>query len=63
MYVIDLSTKNKIKRRGFIFSQKSNIETVGNRKKYFLQLIHSENSNFSYTGFSENAQCFVGTFL
>ena len=41
---------------GFIILQKSKMQTVGNRKK-ISQLI-SENSNFS-----ENAQCFVGTFL
>ena len=33
IYVIDLSTKNKLKRRGFIVLQKSKMQTVGKRKK------------------------------
>ena len=36
IYVIDLSTKNKVQRRGFIFLQKSKIMTVGNRKEKFF---------------------------
>ena len=41
IYVIDLSTKNKMQRGGFIFLQKSEIKTVGNiKKKIFFQLIH-----------------------
>ena len=36
IYVIDLSTKNRIKRRGFIFLQKSKIKTLGKRKKNFF---------------------------
>ena len=43
IYVIDLSTKNKMQRRGFIFLQKSKIKTFGNRKKKF-QLIHFRKS-------------------
>ena len=38
IYVIDSSTKNK-NVRGFIFSQKSKIQTVGNGKKKFFSAI------------------------
>ena len=52
IYVVDLSTKSKMQRRGFIFLQKSKIKTVKNKTKqqqqqkisYFI----SENPNFSY---------------
>ena len=40
IYVIDLSTKNKMQRRGFIFLQKSKIQTVGDTQKNFFQLIY-----------------------
>ena len=58
--VIDLSTKNKIQKQGFIILQKSKIQTVGNRKiqtvgnrkiqtvgnrkRYFFQLFHFRSS-------------------
>ena len=45
IYVTDLSTKNKMLTRGFIFLQKSEIQTVGNRKEKF-QLFHFRNSEF-----------------
>ena len=52
IYVVDLSTKSKMQRRGFIFLQKSKIKTVKNKTKqqqqqqisYFI----SENPNFLY---------------
>ena len=64
IYVIDLSTKNKMERRGFIFLQKSNIKTVGNRKKKLFSVISSQKFLiFLIWAFSENAQRFVGAFL
>ena len=58
-YVIDLSTKNKMERRGFIFLQKSNVQTVGNRKKktFFCYFI-SEIPNFAYMGFFRKCSTF-----
>ena len=55
IYVADLSTKKKMQRRGFLFLQKPKIQTVGNGKNFFLQLLRFRKS--------ENAQCFVGEFL
>ena len=64
IYVIDLSTKNKMQRRGFIFLQISNIQTVGKRKKWYFSVISFEAFLiFPIWAFSENAQCFVRVFL
>ena len=46
LFVIDLSTTNKMQRRGLIFLQKSKIKTLGSRKKIFFQLIHFRKSLF-----------------
>ena len=67
IYVIDSSTKNKMYKQGFIFLQKSKIQTVGNRRKVF-QLFHFRNCILDIAFaenafFSENAQFFVGAFL
>ena len=35
IYAIDLSTKNKIQRRGFIFLQKLKMQTFGKKNKFF----------------------------
>ena len=57
-YVMDLSTKNKVQRRGFIFLQKQKIKTVGNRKKIFFSQFISENPNFSYLCFFRKSSMF-----
>ena len=49
IYVIDLSTKNKMWRRGFIFFKKSKIQVAGNRQKKF-QLFHFRNFEFFLYG-------------
>ena len=54
--VIDLSTKNKMLRRGFVFLQKSKIQTVGKKKK--LSVISFQKFlNFPVWTFLENVQC------
>ena len=76
IYVIDLSTKNK-NVRGFIFSQKSKIQTVGNGKKkffftyfiseipgkrvHFLRKIQAKNTLFCIFVFSVFIQLFLKT--
>ena len=44
IYVIDLSTKNKMQRRGFTFLQKLKIQTFGKREKCNFQSFHFNNS-------------------
>ena len=61
-YLIDLSTENKMQRRGLIFLQISKIYTVGKRKKTFSYLI-SQILIFHIRVFSENAQYFAAAFL
>ena len=51
IYVIDLSTKNKMQTQGFIFLQKSKINTVGNRKKNFFHLIYFRKFQFFISAF------------
>ena len=59
IYVIDLSTKNKMHTL-----QKSKIQTVGKRKKmYFLVISFQEFLNFPIWAFSKNVQFFLGVFL
>ena len=60
IYVIGFSTKNKIKRRGLMFLQKSKIQTVGNRKKnyFFFSYFISEIPNFSYVRFFRKCSMF-----
>ena len=55
--VIDLSTKNKMLRRGFVFLQKSKIQTVGKRKKLFSVISFQKFLNFPVWIFLENVQC------
>ena len=43
IYVIDLSTKNKMERQGFKFLQKLKINIIGNRKNIF-QFFYFRNS-------------------
>ena len=62
IYAIDLSTKNKMSRQGFIFLEKSKTETVGNTKKHFSRFLFQK-LTFHIRDFSENAQCFVKAFL
>ena len=64
IYITDLSTKKKMQRRGFIFLQKSKIQTVGNGKKLFPSVTSFQKILiFHICVSSENAQCFVGAFL
>ena len=63
IHVIDLSTKNKIQRRGFTFLQKSKIKALGNIKKKFSVNSFRKVLIFHICISSENAQCFVGAFL
>ena len=61
--VINLSTKNKIQRRGFIFFKKSEIKSVGNRKKNFFSAnLFQKILIFHISVSSGIAQCFVGAF-
>ena len=50
---------------GFIFLEKSKIQTVGNgkKKKNFSVILFQKFLIFHICGFSENAQCVVGAFL
>ena len=51
IYVTDLSTKNKMLRRGFISLQKPKIQAVGKRKKIIFSYFISEIPNFSFRAF------------
>ena len=63
IYVIDLSTKDKNVKRGFIFLQKLKMQTIGNRKKIFFSYFISEVPNFSYMVFFRECSIFDGAFL
>ena len=52
-----------MERWGFIFLQKSKIQTVGNGKENFSVNSFQKILIFYIRVFSENAQCFVGAFL
>ena len=61
IYVTDLSNKNKMQRRRFIFLQKQKIQTVGNREKKFCYCISLEKFFYvsffrKYSMFRRNAQ-------
>ena len=59
--ITDLSTKNKMQRRGFTILQKSKIKTVGNRKTIFFSVnLFQKILIFQICVSSENAQWFVG---
>ena len=60
--VIDLSTKNKMLRRGFVILQKSKIQTVGKKKKTFGYFI-SEIPKFSCMDFFRKCSMFAGALL
>ena len=64
IYVIDLSTKNKMKRRGFIFLQKSKYRQFEIENKFFFSVISFQKLLiFPIWAFLENVQCIVGAFL
>ena len=63
IYVIDLSTTNKMQRRGLIFLQKSKIKTVENESNFFSVNSLQKILIFHIYISSENAQCLVGAFL
>ena len=52
-----------MQRRGFIFLQKSKLQTVGKRKKKISVISFQKFLIFPKWAFSENAQSFVGVFL
>ena len=64
LFVIDLSTTNKMQRQGLIFLQKSKIKTLGSRKKIFFSVNSFQKIlTFHICVSSENTQCFVGAVL
>ena len=64
IYVIDLSTKNKMQRREFIFYKNQKYRRLERGKKmYFLVISFQEFLNFSIWAFSKNVQFFLGVFL
>ena len=63
IYVVDLSTKNKMWRRGLKFLQKLKMQMVVKRKKNVFSYFISEIPNFPVWTFLGNAQCFVGALL
>ena len=52
-----------MQRQRFIFLEKSKTQTIGNRKKKDFFSCFISDLIFHMHRFSENAQCFVGTFL
>ena len=64
IYVIDLSTKNKMQRREFILYKNKKYRRLERGKKmYFLVISFQEFLNFPIWAFSKNVQFFLGVFL